>query len=327
MTTLRVCTYNIGARVNDYMENLKYNEDNYEREHKPEKDSTSYSQAQEKTGDLLTAPWQRPHIYCLQEVGPLDLDRPLINRLVAANFAIIHFEGAYRDSVVALDRTRFSQIENHSFVSNFENRYVAVATAVDHLTGQSVVIASAHVPGFSYLGMKQDREYGSDRGKDRAESGDALFTRELIPMMNHLAEPNTLQIIGADMNADPEIWPARFESLENASFDRIEPDSFTNVHLNFAERDHPELKTRKIDYLFTRVTTFEKSILQRISEAIGGIFFATFTMDESIFVDRDPLDGFNPECNASDHRPVYAEITYNRVPSWVEGIYNFLIRA
>lgn len=283
MNSFSVCTYNIGSRADDYLflcthldPSLKINSQKEETDF-----LDKYQTVQEQAAKLLTG---KAEVYCLQEVK--NEERPLIKSLIERKFEIIHIEGEVFDTAIALDKNRFKEITNHS-IDVSDNLYcgkdVAIASATDILTGQRITFVSAHAPGFDF--EKVNEKVATD--------GDS-YCHEIVQKLSEIGN-STIKVIGADMNAHPENWNPRFNIFADQGFTVHRQNSATNVNPN----DSVE-KTREIDFIFTKASP---SIWQKIKS----IFVSTFQFSATLKTEN-PL-GWDANKNASDHLPVFIEIS------------------
>lgn len=303
MNNLSVCSYNVGSRVDDYFQLCKHvNPHPIVFTCKEDEDTfrSNYEAAQNRTTELLT---NKAQVYCLQEV--VDEERTLIKSLKEKNFEIIHLGGLpYFDTAIAIDKNRFKDINNHSIdieITPLFKKDVAIATATDILTGQRVTFVSAHVPGFDFTKKVNDKD---------AAGGD-FYCQAIVKKLSEIGQ-NTIQIIGADMNANPEKWNPRFQLFTNQGFQINRKNSATNVNPN----DSVE-QEREIDFIFTKTAT---SIWQKIRSIFASTrqFKATIKTEDSI--------GWNPKDNASDHLPVFIKVSSKVKISKIHQLWNAAYR-
>ncbi len=289
---LYICSYNKGSDIRDF--NLAYS-----FIYPGSKSSdTDYQAAEEKSATLLN---NRAHVFCLQEFekyisnpkgGPpiATSEHSLTQTLMEKKFKFIQFRRKEEtdsmdvptatDAVVALDSTRFDDINNYS-----TNRWVAIAIATDKVTKQRIAFVSIHVAGFTLTESREQMQ------KDfNAFSGPYPGDREcdeLIQKLNELKDLVDIQIIGGDMNASPEKWENRFSKFNEHQFQIVRSNKPTA--LNSSDQTYQE---REIDYFF-----FRKKSLGKIASLFKS----------SLQVQINEIDGFDPwniKNNASDHRPI-----------------------
>lgn len=290
--SFRLCCYNIGIydfEHNDFARLCKYN-------NTPEvaENMQNYINAQKESTKLIS---DKAQVYCLQEVG-YEEDRPFITELKKRNFEIIYsaYNGSY-DTAIALDKSRFSKIKNHSMriaLPSSKNpgtkfyKDVAIATAYDNVTKQEVVFVSAHAPGFDFT-----KPVGESEGRD----GD-LYCQAIAAKLDEIGK-GKLALIGADMNANPEKWDHRFKIFTDKGFEISRTNQKTNVN----PEDSTD-KEREIDFFITKISN------------IGNFFKSTIFIDriESTTFTLSSI-GFDCRKNGSDHIPIFTEIKIYETPS------------
>jgi hypothetical protein len=283
---LNGCTFNMGANVNDYFKHCKYHYPKLEIKSEKEQEQfyANYAAAQEETGRLLTS--QLSDFLCLQEV--VDMERPLIKSLEKKGFQVFHFEGNPTfDNVIALNQSRFKDITNHSIdvdISDTFKKDATIVTATDIVTGQRMTFVSAHVPGIDLAKSAIDG--------NEAAAGDN-YCSAIVHKLSKIAT-GTIQIIGADMNANPEKWNPWFEIFAKQGFQVLRSNSSTNVNPNDSE-----YQEREIDFMFAKTSS--------IWQQTKSIVCSTFENKVKLISDR-PF-GWNTSQNASDHLPVFINIS------------------
>ncbi|MGZ3632943.1 MAG: hypothetical protein ACXWM7_01260 [Parachlamydiaceae bacterium] len=286
MNNFSVCTYNVGSRVDDYFQLCRHFDPSLSFKSKEDEENfrSKYEVTQNRTAELLI---NKAVIYCLQEV--VDEERPIIKSLRERNFEIVHFKDLpYFDTVIALDKSRFKDITNHSInvaITPYFSKDAAIATATDILSGERVTFVSAHAPGFDLTKKPND--------EDTAE-GD-YYCQKIVQELSDI-DCGAIQIIGADMNANPEKWNPRFEVFSKEGFQVYRKNSPTNVNPN----DSVE-QAREIDFIFTKTTS---SIWQKLKSILG----SSLQLDAAIRSENSI--GWNVDDNASDHLPVFVDINY-----------------
>ncbi len=294
-----VCTYNLGARADDYYQLCKYLQPDLAFKSAEEEKAfrARYAATQETTTLLLR---DHAEVYCLQEVG--DTKRPMITALQWLGFEVVYLRGDRAfDTAIALDTRRFKDITNHSIDVRINGRFkkdAAIATAIDIESNQRIAFVSAHAPGFDFTKANVDPE--------EAAEGD-LYCQKIADKLSQVGDC-AIQVIGADMNDNPEKWNARFQIFSNRGFQVLRTGSSTNV--NPKDAVHQE---REIDFIFTKT---HPSIFQRIA----AIFFSTLQYSAAIYPIQ-PLR-WDATVNASDHLPVFATISSQVADSL---IYQFLL--
>lgn len=302
MSNFSICTYNVGSRVDDYFQLCKHLDSSLSFKSKEEDDAfrSKYAVVQNRTTELLT---NKAEVYCLQEVG--DEERPLIKSFKARNFEIIHLEGLpFFDTAIALDKNRFQDITNHSIdvqVNEEFKKDVAIATATDILSGQRITFVSAHAPGFDFTKKVNEND---------AAEGD-FYCQAIVKKLSEIGN-STIQVLGADMNANPEKWNPRFQIFSNQGFQLDRKNSATNVN----PKDLTD-QEREIDFIFTKTIS---SIWQKTKS----IFVSTVQYKTAIKVE-DSI-GWNANDNASDHLPVFIEVSPKINISKIGQLWNKICR-
>lgn len=293
-----LCTYNIGSSVNDYYQLRKHLEPSIKITGEAEEDAfrSQYAEVQKSTASLLT---NKARAYCLQEV--VDEERPLIRSLKEKNFEIVHStQQPGFDTAIALDKERFKDITNHSIevqITQGFNKDAAIATATDVLSREKITFVSAHVPGFDFT---------KEVTVEEASYGD-IYCQAIAQKLAEIGS-DTIQIIGADMNANPEKWNPRFQIFSKKGFKLHRTNSPTNVN----SRDSRD-QMREIDFLFTKTTT---SIWQRIKSLFVSMRQVTISLKDENSI------GWNVEDNASDHLPVFLNVSPQIKISKVSQLWN-----
>lgn len=296
-TGFTVCTYNLGAAVSDYFNLCAYLKPELMSTLEPEESQRiegNYRMAQEKTAEKLQG---LADVYCLQEIGerlrPAQLsERPLLRVLASQGFSVIFYQrppASLRDhdTAIALNPTRFTDITNHSIdaqIGECFTKDVAIATAVDAQSGQRIAFVSAHAPGFSFSKERLEKEDVAD--------GDRYCS--IIAMTLSAVGVCAIQVIGADMNANPEKWGPRFQIFSERGFQVLRTHEKTNVYPQERERQE-----RELDFVMTKISIppWHK---------ISSLFHKTMKTTAQIQTVQ-PL-GWDAEANASDHVPVFARI-------------------
>jgi endonuclease/exonuclease/phosphatase family metal-dependent hydrolase len=280
-----VCTYNIGSSANDYFLLCKHLDSSlsFKTEEEEEAFRAKYNETQNRTAELLT---NQAEVYCLQEV--VEEERPLITSLKAQGFEIVHYNGLPAfDNAIALDKKRFKDITNHSIdvkITKYYSKDVAIASATDNLTGERMTFVSAHSPGFDFT---------KELTREDTVEGD-FYCQAIAKKMSEIGK-NSIHIIGADMNANPEKWNPRFHIFSSQGFQLNRTGSSTNVN----PRDSMH-QAREIDFIFTKTTS-------SLWKKIKSLFVSTVQCHASIKM--APTIGWNNHDNASDHLPVFITIT------------------
>jgi len=185
---------------------------------------------------------------------------------------------------------RFTNIVNHSIDVEFSGRKrdVAIASATDRLSGQRFTFVSAHVWGFNFT---------EEVTVNTAAQGDDTCDKVTLHLDSEIPR-GTFEVIGADMNANPEKWNPRFEILTRKGLKTHRTGETTNVNpLDVSDKE------REIDFIFTRSNNREPSVWERIKS----IFFSTIHWTPSIA--RVDTFKWDPTEHCSDHLPVFVQFT------------------
>ncbi|MFI5334358.1 MAG: hypothetical protein ACHQT8_04225 [Chlamydiales bacterium] len=270
-----------------------------------------YAQAQEAASGSLA---NLADVYCFQEVATEE--RPFMRAFPQERFARIHLQNAQAfDTAILLDRERFREITHHSMNvliqydsrgTNHWQQDVAIATAIDRLTDQRVTFVSAHTPGFNFT----INPLNTNTCPELA-NGD----RYCIAIANRLKEigGSKIEVIGCDMNANPERWNARFQIFSDFQVNR----NGTATNVNAADgRILPGSQEREIDFILTRVIT---SIWQRIKA-----FFCSYIVNTAAIHHYNPFT-WDHETNCSDHLPVFIHVTSTRTSSKLHQLFSYII--
>lgn len=276
-----VCTYNIGSSVNDYFLHCKYHNPslNFTSEEEDKQFRAKYDATQVKTAQLLE---NQADVYCLQEVG--NTNRPMYTSLLNKGFQFVRYDNDRFDTAIALNPKRFIDITNHSIdvqITKYFKKDVAIATAIDIQSGQRVAFVSAHVPGFNFMKIEQEEVADGD-----------LYCRAITQKLSQIG-PSTIQIIGADMNANPEKWNPRFQTFSQRGLKVLRTNDSTNVN----PKDSQDQK-REIDFIFATSLSFWQKIKS---------IFCKSVQSNATIKAFNPL-GWDIDNNASDHLPVFVDV-------------------
>jgi endonuclease/exonuclease/phosphatase (EEP) superfamily protein YafD len=274
--SIKVCTYNMGSNLNDYCLLHEYRDPTFQiqNEEQHKKLQEDYQQAQISAANNIQ---ELADVFCLQEA--VEEARPLIKNLRSRGFTLYTIDRPYFDCAILLS-PQFTSPHNHSKM--LEGGDVALVTATHQPTGEKCTFVSAHSPGFKLEGSidKDDASYGDKYCKQIAEILDKLGTE-------------SLQIIGADMNAFPEIWPHRFEAFKTKQFEILRTGSPTNVMPKSTSH-----KTREIDYFFFKNNTSRGGFLS---------LFDKKPSRKGAIIPQSSIT-WDPLKNGSDHLPIIAHL-------------------
>lgn len=339
--SLRFCSYNMGTNQDDYHRSLIYNHLSFSKGEEPFSLSEEefgaawqatlsdlenrYQEVEKAAADGLLQDEVRAHVYCFQEVG--NLNRPLIQKFRERGFLFFHVNAQnYLDSVVAVDPERFQVLGGDLVMRDEQNGAdIGLVKLKDRLTGYTLVAASLHVPGFSFRGLELER--GSGKSPEGPQVGDR-HCKWVADQLNQPGLSHQMAFIGADMNAIysegpcPGEWNPRYEKFTDRSFTPLLPQNPTNVNPWYNEPEGTHL--RPIDAGFIRYSEDSAgSFWERIASRVYNFFFDLFSAPEAVIrEDLDPLNGFNPETNASDHKPLFFEVSFGITPSSISQIFS-----
>lgn len=293
-SSFTVCTYNVGRDIKDYGRLLRHQEVQEEIDSKAKGEKytdANYTAVQRSAATHLA---NNAAVLCLQEV--FNEDRPFIQTLKDRGFQMIHFArsdlppGAC-GSALAIDTHRFRDIKNCSKEIELQDsnsrrtfkKDVAIATAVDRVTGQQVTFASAHAPGFDV----------NSRNDSIFKEGDD-YCKEIADTLE-----GTVQVVGADMNSNRTEMRSteRFDVFTRKGFKVQSSGKSTNV--NPDDEIHTQ---REIDFTFTKLPHAS------LGTKIKSIFCSTLMMSAENVKLEDGI-GFDAAKNPSDHLPVFTKIS------------------
>lgn len=295
---IRVCSYNLGAKVYDYhayfpeasdfREQSKELETDEERAPLNELETSievQYTKVRRIVSEqLVTA----ADVFCLQEV--MTSTRPEVEKMIHSKFEII-WVAPKTDCMVAINKERFNKIENRSFYTN--NRAgVAVAVGVDASSGKKMAFISAHIAGF-HLENTTPNDI-----EEKAKAGDDEC-KEIAAVLKNLCKDCELIVFGGDFNVSPEIHKKRFSNFENEGFETHRTNKPTNLttHRFMASK----LFDRELDYFQVKKNFSFLSFLKNL--------FNRKKVDIQV-VKGDFSPGLNLNTNSSDHIPIYLKISH-----------------
>lgn len=303
-----VCSYNVGVGMGDYQalcrhlgQAPKFVGNDAEVKEQLAAFTARYNAVQETTANRLK---HLADVFCLQEVG--NTERPFMNVLnpryehFPQDFHTIRFEGLNEfDTAVLLSTNRFKDITNHSInveiARNF-SKDVAIAAATDRETGERVTFVSAHPPGFDF----------TSRNLNAADTREGdIYCRAIAQKLSEIGN-SSIEIIGSDMNANPERWNPRFEIFSEFQVNR----NRTPTNVNPRDEAYQE---REIDFVLTKIIF---SIWQQIKA-----LFCSHVQNTASIADQRPL-GWNAETNCSDHLPVFIRVTSTPQDSKIYQLYS-----
>lgn len=288
MTSFTVCQYNIGKDSSDYYQLYSYSDPR--KGIKSEEDFEEFKKEYEKvqriaTERLLKSPMQ---VYCLQEVDRLD--RHLVVALQKAGYGLIHYpyeKDKYIDSVIAFDSRVFKLIRNASLllkINNIFQKDVAIAVLLNIQTKRKVVVASLHVPGFSFMKKKLSNE---DLGDGR------IYCEKVLELFEKEGKGADI-VVGADMNANPEKKQVDFfKMFRKRNFKLLRTKKPTNVNPKDSQ-----FQQREIDFIFYRPR--QPTLIKKVKSLVKGDSFLGSILPKRVLE-------FDPKSNMSDHLPISAQ--------------------
>ncbi len=287
-STLKGCTYNIGYSYLDHLKLRRAKDPDFSGKIQSKEEEIEllslYEKVERKSAELILQ--AQLDFLCIQEGG--NESRPFFQTFTdqkkaedgTEKYTIIHTGNKTDcfDSALILNTNRFQNIQDHSFIAKAKNKYtndpvikdVSVATVMDKETGQKIAIVSTHVPGLDLTMTPLSLE--------EEENGNALC-RVMIDKLDEVGK-DRLQIIGADMNANPEFVSDRFSLFYQKGFTLLRSHLPTNVNPDPSISTGRLLVEREIDFFLIRNKKCEEKI--------------TFTCME-------PILEFDPSTNCSDH--------------------------
>ncbi len=205
-------------------------------------------------------------IICLQEADYLN------SSIFPQNYAVLFAETAHSKNGIAWNKERFELIEN---VGDIQGR-AFVVQLLDKETGQTVLIASAHIRGCNPYQIDKD----SKTGKPDSAKGDGDL-QAIIQLFDK--KGSDLMIIGMDSNVT-SLHP-RLNLVKNAGY-QIDYENFLE---STCTNPYQALDTR-IDWIVLKSSSTTKASIRNI-----------------------PVLSVGLNCirtNMSDHKPVAAKVTY-----------------
>lgn len=348
MTTVtRICTYNMGGTISDYMNLIagtaeidpstpkgRRTDIRNELEGSKKTLEEGYRKAEDAAaGSLADASFD---VFCLQEMGTRD--RPLVRSLLAKNFTLIHVEERIGLNPGEKDSQVFTAIalsDRYTDVQNLsENiRYSYQERARKHRTKKKGDKGSEGPEQEEFVLKKYEdiKDVAIAVAYDTQLKQRVAFVSIHVPGMDfdNPTRPNTqepgnalceeiakriaripkcsLKFIGADMNGTPEIAPERFRLLTSSGMALHRTESPTNVD---PRADSIHTLKRELDYVFSTETPTSS---WKIIRWIKALFAKTIESSSKISVSGDVR--FDPATNGSDHAPVIARITVTIKPS------------
>ena len=291
MSPLNIVSYNTGTNRADYGLICSYNGS--------EPTEENYQTSQARTAAFFRDLAQRNQVdaLLLQEIGGAG---PLLEALRQEGFVIYQkgqlnrFNEPIDDCAIALNPKRF-QVLLVAY-KDIDGDHVPIVLARDKKTGHALMFASAHVPGMNLVDLS--------KASEQAEMGDG-YLRKLVGAMDTEIPTGgsvVIQVLGADMNRNPERWNRPFQKLTEEGFDIHRTRQTTEV--NPTQQSYVE---RELDFVVTGVIPPSRSRFER-TLGIPPKVPRVVANKVSTLMDFGVTDGVSD--NASDHRPVHAKLSF-----------------
>jgi hypothetical protein len=229
-------------------------------------------------------------VFCLQEVT--DYGRPFLKALKENGFSLLHVQSSSPFSTaIAVKTSLFSGIQNHSINLMLPSKKIydaAIATFKDK-TGQRFCISSLGLPRYMETSNSERREGIS-------------FCENIMNRLTHITTTDTPHIVCANMVIDLGYFLTAW--LKSFNLDLIKSGEPT-----FKFRLSKKLtKHREVDFIFAKIffrnfLSIDKKIIHVASKKIK------------------PLD-WDLLANASDHLPIFAEVSVRTENSFSHITYN-----
>lgn len=233
-------------------------------------------------------------VMALQELTHTDDE---INTLKNKGYEIVKPDRKFPDTAIALNPKKFSSIENRSFV--LDSTHVvgikidfAIAVAIENSSRKKIAFVSAQFSGFDL------QEKDKKRLLEQAALGDTEVS-DLVNKLRERCKDCDVKIVGADMNANPEIHKSRFDLFKKAGFDVFRTAKPTSHRERFGALDI-EMKDRELDFVF--VSEKPKGIIGFLKKLFGKADLKIDVIKDSSNLTLDPIS------SPSDHLPVLARV-------------------
>ena len=319
---IRFGTYNIGRGIVDYQSMLESNDQekakldtviseraaNIQMRGEDAKNLAKKNLMEEAEDRVARKIANLLDVIALQEVATYNENRKFITTLEALGFKIVHASDNTSGSscAIAVKKEIIGLVSDISIQSESQpDRYQVYGQEIGGIvlktkSGAQIAFASLHSWDMKlYPPTTVDKLYSSD---DQAKQKWALhYGQEAVNLLN--SQKVDAKIIGGDMNNNPDNYKEGFDVFTRANYTTQTPDGPTNVN-----RDDPQYKERKVDFIFTN---FHKSLLSRIFNAFYSIFFTTFQVT-STGAQVLPEFDFTMEGSCSDHKPVGLTLTIKK---------------
>lgn len=232
------------------------------------------------------------------EKNVVGKDRPDIENFVKAEFLIIRpetniVEPTNTDTAIAINPKKFEAIENRSFVPKMGDS-CAIAVATEKATGKRIAFVSGHMAGVRL-------EQGKESDFEDAQIGDH-YIRDLLKYLDKAFLDCDTIIVGADVNASPEIYKKRFELFEEAGFSVHRTGKPTQIN-----RKSTTLPERELDYVFVRQKPKEEPKQNRFIEFLSNLFNKRTVQVTQVAPEKTKLK-LDPGFCPSDHIPVFVTV-------------------
>ncbi len=300
--SFKFATWNSGSSVNDYTQ-LHQGKEEGNVEKSVWADPATMDSVQNVRNKLLGETAKdlasSVDVAALQEV--MGEGRNDIEAFKAQGFDIVRparKNQDYTDTAIAIHPDKFKNIENRSFNDPVSDRDFAVAVGTEKATGKKIAFVSGHIPGFN-LEEKNQKQL-----KEDAAEGDKDIKNLLAKLKEACSDCDTV-IVGADMNASPEIHADRFNLFKDAGFAVHRTAKPTSLMTRKYGGGTPELKERELDYVFVAQKARKKGFVAKLKN-----IFKKETVHVSNLTNRASKEKLtlDPISNPSDHIPVYMRV-------------------
>lgn len=295
--------WNAGTNINDYL----YHYDKLS----PDEPISEEIQNQYNTVSKLAPQTlaKTAHVFTLQEVP--SNDREDIQALINNNFQIIRPNNKeFTDTAIAIDLQKFKDIENRSFTPK-QGESCAIAVATEKSSGKKIAFVSAHISGFNL-------EMPKEMMKSAAESDDNHLKKLLQHINQECSDCHTV-IIGADVNASPEIYRDRFDIFKQEGFKTHR----TNSPTQRMPANKTKLTHRELDYFFVRTNKQEEN---KFIHFLKNLFSKDKVQIEKIDLEKKPLE-LDPKSTPSDHIPIFLSVQEKSNPGFFPNFINKLVNS
>jgi endonuclease/exonuclease/phosphatase family metal-dependent hydrolase len=218
---------------------------------------------------------------------------------------------------IAINPKKFSSIDNRSLhysTGQAHPVHVAIATAIEIATGKRVAFISMHASGFSLETTKNEEGVPvlGENAISLADDGDQSVLETIYAIQETCKDCENI-IMGADMNAFPEIYKKRFDMFTDAGFTIHRTDKATNQLSRFGEFE-VQTGARELDYVFTSTKVPSNKVGSKLMNFMRNLF-----RKETIHIKHEAIIApdsngneykLDPISSSSDHLPVLVKISH-----------------